>query len=34
MCNCSSCDAPVSSSETDSYGRCENCQNEYPMEEE
>lgn len=29
LCNCSSCDAEVDSSETDNYGRCEKCQCEY-----
>jgi DNA-directed RNA polymerase subunit RPC12/RpoP len=31
---CSSCDAPTPLDESDSCGRCERCQEEYPFEEE
>ena len=34
LCNCSSCDQEVDSYETDNYGRCESCQNEYGEIEE
>lgn len=29
LCYCSSCDAEIDSSETDTFGRCESCQEEY-----
>ena len=29
LCNCSSCDNEVDISETDNYGRCSECQEEY-----
>ena len=28
-CYCTSCDKEVEVSETDNYGRCQNCQEEY-----